>query len=259
MKIIYIVFFSFLFANAQEHKQIPIFEYEINYNLGSALVKKGYVFQYNDNVYYNTTKSVFLEKKEKLTINKNTGIPNINIMSAGNGTENNISLISKKNHFDSYSLGNEVVATTETLVKQNWKLTGVKKTINKRNCVEMTTTFRGRDYIAFIDLSVPVNFGPWKFNNFPGLPVLITDTQNKLKWTLSEIKNETKENIENFIKEQKEYLNSLKQMTLKEYVKLDEETNHGHTLIVSRMPREYKREKSNFKRGGFELIFEWEE
>ncbi len=260
MKIIYIIFFSFASVLSQEREQVPIFEYEISYNLGKALVKKGYVFNYNNNIYYNTSETVFLEKIKKITKNKDTGIPNLNILSAGNGAENSVSKTKENTRFTSYSIGNQIVNVEEGLVTQKWKLTGLAKKINKRNCVELTTTFRGRNYIAYVDLSIPINFGPWKFNNLPGVPVLIVDTKNKLKWTLSGIRNQTKENIKTFVKKQKKYLESLKKMSLEKYVSLYDKTNNGHTLLTARMPRKYKQKKSfkNHKRGGLELLFEWE-
>jgi len=258
--IFYIAFFSLFFANGQSNDSIPLLEYEVTYSLGKALVKKGYVFNYDSNVYYNTSKTVFLENMERLTTDEVTGIPNINLFSAGDGTENNVSFFKEHRHFGTYSLGNEVIGTEETLLLQKWEPTGKNKNVNGRDCIEMKADFRGRTYLALVDLSVPINFGPWKFNNFPGLPVLIYDTENKLKWTLTQIKKESQENIISFIEKQEVYLKSLKKLTLKEYVNLYDETGDGHSLIVTKLPRDYKREKSSKKRkrGGLELKFEWE-
>ncbi|WP_040282526.1 GLPGLI family protein [Psychroserpens damuponensis] len=257
---IYIVFFCQFFGHGQDNDSIPIFEYEVNYNLGKALVKKGFVFEYNSNVYYNTSKTEFIENIEKLTTDGNTGVPNVNLFSAGDGTENNVSLFKEKIHLDTYSLGNDVLLTDEMLQMQKWVSTGHMKLVNGRNCAEMVSGFRGRDYIAYVDLTIPVKFGPWKFNSFPGLPILIYDTENKLQWTLTEIRKKSYGNILNFIEEQESYLNSLKKMTLREYVKLYDDTDHGHTLMVSKLSRDYKREngRKKMKREGFELKFEWE-
>lgn len=260
MKIFYIAFFCITFCFSQKDKTITVFEYQVNYNLGAALEKKGYVFNYKGNIHYNTTKSVFLNEIKKMTVDEVTGIPNINIMGAGDGTENCLSDIDNSIILKDYSIGNQIVCTTETFIKQNWKTTGKNKIINKIDCIELTTKFRGRNYIAYVDLKRPINYGPWKFNNFPGLPILIMDVDNKLKWTLTEIKQQSIQSIEKFVVEQKDYLMSLKQMSLLEYVDLYDKTGDGHTLIVSKMSREYERDKSinNFKRSGLELKFEWE-
>ncbi len=41
---IYIAFFSQFFIYSQNNDSIPLFEYEVNYNLGKALVKKKAMF-----------------------------------------------------------------------------------------------------------------------------------------------------------------------------------------------------------------------
>jgi GLPGLI family protein len=257
---ILIAFFTQLLAYGQINDSIPLFEYEINYNLGRALVKKGYVFEYNDNVHWNTSKTEFLENVDELTTDDITGMPKINLYTGGNGSENNVSYLNKNKHFSTYSLGNEVIKTEELLLKQDWIFTGKNKKVNGRDCSEMTSTFRGRNYIAYIDISVPINFGPWKFNNFPGLPILIHDTDNKLIWTLIKITNDSKNDVLEFIEQQKSYLNSLKNLSLREYVKLYDETEDGHSIILSKMSRDFKKApgQKKKKRGGLELKFEWE-
>ncbi len=187
-------------------------------------------------------------------------MPNINIISAGNGIENNVSLLKENNHIDTYSVGNEVIRTDEVLQKLQWISTGAEQLVNRRECIKMVSKFRGRDYVAYVDLSVPVNFGPWKFNSFPGLPVLIYDTENKLKWTLIKITNDSKTDVLEFIEQQNAYLNSLKNLSLREYVKLYDETEDGHSIILSKMSRDFQKApgQKKKKRGGLELKFEWE-
>jgi GLPGLI family protein len=257
---IYIAFISHFFVYSQNNDSIPLFEYEVNYSLGKALVKKGTVFELDGNIYYNTSKTEFLENMERLTFSEQTGVPNINIISAGNGIENNVSLLKENIHIDTYSVGNEVIRTDEVLQKLQWVSTGEKRVVNGRDCVKMMSKFRGRVYLAYVDLTVPVNFGPWKFNNFPGLPVLIYDIENKLKWTLTGINKESRSDFFDFIQKQKFYLNSLRKVTLREYVKIYDETDNGRSTIVSKLPRDYKQVpgQKKKKRGGLELIFEWE-
>lgn len=260
MRLFYIAFLSFLMTYGQKNDSLPVFEYEVNYQLGKALVKEGYVFKYGNAIHYYTSKSVFLEESKKFYVDEETGIPNINLQSAGDGSYHSITFLNKNNLTSLYSLGNQLVTTTEDLVIQNWKATGEEETINGRNCVKLVTNFRGRNYIAYVDVSVPVNFGPWKFNNFPGLPVLIKDTENKLSWTLSKIKYEDVAKLKKFSIEQIQYLDSLRSLSLEEYVNLYDNTNGGFDLMSSKLPREFKRQSSGKmkKRKGLELEFEWE-
>ena len=74
-----LVFFCYILTG-QTRDSIPVFEYEIRYSLGKALVKKGYVFKSNNKIHFNTTKSVFLEKIEKFIEQNEEGIPEINIV-----------------------------------------------------------------------------------------------------------------------------------------------------------------------------------
>ncbi|WP_040282521.1 GLPGLI family protein [Psychroserpens damuponensis] len=258
--LLFITFFSQIYLFGQNNDSIPVLEYEVNYNLGKALVKKGYVFNYKKNTYYHTSKTVFLEDIEKLSIDEVTGIPNVNVFSAGDGSDFNISYKQKNEHITKHSIGYELIKTTEVLQTFIWKPTGIKKIVNGRQCVELTSYFRGRTYLALVDLSVPIDFGPWKFNSFPGLPVLIYDTENKLKWTLTNVSKESDQKIKKFILELKDYSKSLKEMTLKDFIDLYDKTNNGYDMATSKMPRDYQREKSfkKRKRGGLELKFEWE-
>ncbi|CAM4110996.1 GLPGLI family protein [Gillisia hiemivivida] len=261
MRLFYIAFLSFFMTYGQKDDSSFVLEYEVNYQLGKALVKEGYVFKYEQGVHYYTSKSVFLEESKKFYVDEETGIPNINLRSAGDGSNHNITYLNKNIHIGLYSLGNQLITTTEELILQNWKATGEEETINGRSCVKLVTSYRGRDYIAYVDLSVPVNFGPWKFNNFPGLPVLVKDTENKLSWTLSKIKYEDVAKLKKFTIEQKQYLGSLKSIPLEEYVDIYDSSKGGFDLMVSKLPREFKRQGSGKmkQRKGLEIEFEWEE
>jgi GLPGLI family protein len=53
--------------------------------------------------------------------------------------------------------------------KINWKLNHETKKIGKFNCLKATGKFRGREYIAWYTLEIPVPFGPWKLQGLPGL------------------------------------------------------------------------------------------
>lgn len=129
-----ILFFTFFLvfccnSNSQKLDSIPVFEYEINYNLGKALVKKGYVFKYKQKIHDNTTKSVFLDKLSKFVEENKEGIPEINVRN-GVAHENIIINIEKDSLFRETSAGSNPLVVKERLFNQNWETTGQQKVIN---------------------------------------------------------------------------------------------------------------------------------
>jgi GLPGLI family protein len=66
----------------------------------------------------------------------------------------------------------------EQLSVFDWKISNETQKILSYNCQKATTTFRGRDYVAWFTLDIPVNNGPWKFGGLPGLILKIFDTRN---------------------------------------------------------------------------------
>ena len=59
----------------------------------------------------------------------------------------------------------------------NWKITKESQKILGYTTYKATTTFRGRDYIAWFSPEFPYNYGPWKLG---GLPGLILKVENEL-------------------------------------------------------------------------------
>jgi GLPGLI family protein len=66
----------------------------------------------------------------------------------------------------------------EPLPVFDWKMTGEKQLILSYLCQKATATFRGRDYIAWFTMDIPVDNGPWKFGGLPGLILKVADTKN---------------------------------------------------------------------------------
>jgi len=60
----------------------------------------------------------------------------------------------------------------------NWKIEEERKSIQAYKVQKATTTFAGRDYIAWFAPEIPISDGPYKFNGLPGLILEIHDTQN---------------------------------------------------------------------------------
>lgn len=62
-----------------------------------------------------------------------------------------------------------------------WVMASETKNILGYTCLSAKTKFRGRDYIAYYALDIPVNNGPWKFHGLPGLILEIHTTDENFR------------------------------------------------------------------------------
>ena len=60
----------------------------------------------------------------------------------------------------------------------NWKITGETDSISGYTVQKATTSFAGRDWVAWFAPEIPYNDGPYKFNGLPGLILKIHDTRD---------------------------------------------------------------------------------
>jgi len=67
---------------------------------------------------------------------------------------------------------------TEELPLQEWEIHSETKEISGYNVQKATTSFAGRDYIAWFSAEIPISDGPYKFSGLPGLIIEIAGTQN---------------------------------------------------------------------------------
>lgn len=80
----------------------------------------------------------------------------------------------KINHSTKQLLSFELLPTNSILVTDyypelGWKLTGETKKIHDFSCVKATTSYRGRNWIAWFTPEIAVPYGPWKLHGLPGL------------------------------------------------------------------------------------------
>jgi len=66
----------------------------------------------------------------------------------------------------------------ELYEKPEWKILPDTMTILGYSAQKATTSFRGRDYVAWFTMEIPISNGPWKFTGLPGLILNIADTEN---------------------------------------------------------------------------------
>jgi len=65
--------------------------------------------------------------------------------------------------------------------KFQWTLTGNTKRILEYNCQEATTTFEGRDYVAYFTTALPFKAAPWKFYGLPGVTLSVETVDKRIK------------------------------------------------------------------------------
>ena len=70
-------------------------------------------------------------------------------------------------------------------VNISWTLVNEEREIAGHVARKATTTFRGRDYIAWFAPSIPISEGPFVFSGLPGLILEIYDTENHYRFTIN--------------------------------------------------------------------------
>lgn len=73
---------------------------------------------------------------------------------------------------------------SEEFASQTWEIATDTISIKGYLCYKATTTFRGREYIAWFALDIPINDGPWKFYGLPGLILKIQDNEQIFQFDL---------------------------------------------------------------------------
>lgn len=92
-----------------------------------------------------------------------------------------------------------VYTYTENTPAITWTLINENKVINNYPCKKATTTFRGREWVAWYAPTIPINNGPWKFSGLPGLILNICDSTNSYVFECTGFKNlEPKESIKKY-------------------------------------------------------------
>ncbi|MDN3606568.1 GLPGLI family protein [Kaistella yonginensis] len=98
--------------------------------------------------------------------------------------------------FEEYDLLENTVLNLQTTDSQNFLLTSEKKQVKDLTLQKATTTWGGRNWIAWFSKEIPFQEGPYKFHGLPGLIVEITDDKDNYKFSLVRSEN-IKESTEN--------------------------------------------------------------
>jgi GLPGLI family protein len=160
---------------AQNYKGIVVYEHV--FMNGAINMQKEYI------LHFDKSKSIYLETFKDLKESTDDN----SIQKDNYGTyELNFSN-DKKSQFYYYDNLNdnfifrERVMEESFLVKENkelydWKILDSIKYISGFKCQLANTNFRGRTYEAWFTNEIAVPYGPWKFNNLPGLILEVSDS-----------------------------------------------------------------------------------
>ncbi|UFH32837.1 GLPGLI family protein [Chryseobacterium sp. C-71] len=86
--------------------------------------------------------------------------------------------------YDYYDVLENVVLKLASKNIQDWKLTDEKKKVKDLNLQKATTSWGGRNWIAWFTADIPFQEGPYKFHGLPGLIVELFDDKNDYKFEL---------------------------------------------------------------------------
>ena len=148
-------------------------------------------------------------------------------------------------------INNDTYLVYETIPVFKWEIENNEtKKIGDYICKKATTTFRGRNYIAWYTLDFTTYFGPWKFNGLPGLIMEVYDETNRYHWIAQKIKT-----FNGAVKMPNDESNYFK-IDLKKYVELeyDSPLNTNDALL----PRGAMVTTFKGNRNDIEIKFEWE-
>lgn len=76
----------------------------------------------------------------------------------------------------------------EEPINFSWKITGESSVIANYNCIKAETTYGGRIWYVWFAPDIPINDGPYKFSNLPGLILKAIDSKSHYNFELVELR-----------------------------------------------------------------------
>lgn len=110
----------------------------------------------------------------------------------------------------------------------DWEIAEERKVISGYQAQRASTSFAGRDYIAWFSPEIPVPDGPYKFNGLPGLILEIRDTKDHYVFEL--IQFGPLEEIEEVEFESRDFITTTK----KKFLQVKKEYNRDPIAAVER-------------------------
>ena len=144
----------------------------------------------------------------------------------------------------SYKILRDNLRYEEDLNQFSWEILPENKLIEGYQAQKATTTFAGRNYIAWFTSEIPISEGPYKFNGLPGLILKISDVQNHYNYKLKsfeKFKNpaSVELKVSHFIKsDKKEILESIKEYKLDPFAVVERNNTPEKNITFGFQPGE---------------------
>lgn len=143
--------------------------------------------------------------------------------------------------------GNFIGIVSENIPELNWKLISEEKIISNIICKKAELSYSGRIYEIWYTEDIPTKFGPWKFNNLPGLIVNMKTIDNKITFELDKLVSDQKYNLKEPIEGKK--------ISKKEYIKTKKDAIDVYiSNLRSKLPEGVNISIENIEDSNLELI-----
>ncbi len=124
------------------------------------------------------------------------------------------------------------------------------------NCNKAIASFRGRNWIGWVALDLPITVGPANFQDLPGALLEINDDTNKFKIVATKITKTADNFITYFDDFDQKRSGVFAEMTLQEFKEKEKE---GVESFINEMrARGNKTPTYSEQRHGYEILYEWE-
>ncbi len=180
--IILISVFAFTYLFSQNKSFVYELKYKPNPSKDSIANEK-YILDINEG------KSVFRTLRDKKTDSTFHTGRNHNFMSTSLKDYNAVSKDLKLKETKKFIHNFQKVFSIKIDEELNWKIENETKDILGMKAQKATTTYGGRNWIAYFTNEIPLQEGPYVFSGLPGLITEIYDTQNDYVFSLIQIKN----------------------------------------------------------------------
>lgn len=173
MKYLILLLFPFLMS-AQTHRFIYEYQFKSD-SLAKEFTKENMILDINpDEVKFYPYFFAENDSLNKLKNNNNSSWDDVlPVLKRNRNTNKNTSYVLLNDLFS--------IQTEDPI---NWKLSTDTKKVGNYNLQKATTSFGGRNWVAWFNTDINLNEGPYKFRGLPGLIFEIADVQNSFNFNL---------------------------------------------------------------------------
>jgi GLPGLI family protein len=223
--------------------------YRIQYEVQTDIAKRTEILTFNQqDAYYEV--NVEIEEKEYIplsSINKDLDFSAVKSP-----------IIFKSKLIDVIFIAYDNKLIRDSLEVQKWEDYGDEFFMNDQLVQSSKSLFRGTEIHIVYSKEIITDFGPWKFNNVPGLVLKVTTNDNEIVKTWVATSIEKIDSIQiHFVKPKKELLEN--SISYRDYIEeRDNKIAQRNSTALTRLSTEYSNTTVKTNRAGIEKIFEWE-